>query len=130
MFLTFQVRRHQSDYDRGREETQLTCLCVHVQDEFGSLNPLIPAHYLYLCRRFYRAVQENNFKVTQCAPWTAEAMLDIISTVLDLRALCFTGLRQRFIIQSLEHCALLAVRLQLWDSVQVCFDQKSLCSLL
>ena len=34
-----------------------------VQDEFGDLNPLLPGHYLYLTRKGWAAVLNNDFKV-------------------------------------------------------------------
>ena len=66
MFLSFQVCQVSPSAGlNGCEQTQLTCAHSFPQDEFETLNPLVPTHYLYLCRRFYRAVQENNFKVSR-----------------------------------------------------------------
>ena len=62
----------------GCDQMQLSCLCLSLQDEFGTLNPLIPAHYLYLCKRFYRAVQENNFKASRCTLLSQTKILGLL----------------------------------------------------
>ncbi|CAK0734989.1 hypothetical protein CVIRNUC_000512 [Coccomyxa viridis] len=34
------------------------------QNEFPNVNPIIPTHYFYLAKRCFKALQENNGKVT------------------------------------------------------------------
>jgi hypothetical protein len=34
-----------------------------MQDDFPDINPLLPSHYLYLARRCFAALVENNGKV-------------------------------------------------------------------
>lgn len=34
------------------------------QQEFPNVNPIIPTHYFYLAKRCFKALQENNGKVT------------------------------------------------------------------
>jgi len=34
------------------------------QDQFGTLNPLIPSHYVFLLRKSLTAIKDNDFKVS------------------------------------------------------------------
>lgn len=36
-----------------------------VQDDFGHLHPLNPAHYLRICMKSYTAMKNNNFKIAE-----------------------------------------------------------------
>lgn len=41
---------------------------MDVQHEFPNVNPIIPTHYFYLAKRCFKALQENNGKVSKEAP--------------------------------------------------------------
>ena len=38
---------------------------LHLQHEFPNINPIIPAHYFYLAKRCFKALLENNGKVSR-----------------------------------------------------------------
>lgn len=41
------------------------CDVAALQDDFKNLNPLLPHHYFYIAKKSFRALQQNNFKVTE-----------------------------------------------------------------